>query len=234
MKIYIFAIMFLTFILMLGCKNKSEEFVNPLICDFNKEDGTITQHPKHACDIIAVPTGLDILAPDRRWKNYKDIPMPHGVNLQIFNYGEDIIIMKGAIENIFISGSTLCYYYAIDAEQLHIDEIHNNETYGTWAIASISTENKSEHHVFISPLAYRFMMMNKEERERDSNHLIYAKMIEPSENIFFNGVFVGDLETYSYVNERPDLVEYYHSVHFTGYSSLWQPIPDTDNALKNQ
>lgn len=224
MKVYMFA--FFLLLCVLGCNNQSDKkWVNPLVCDFNKEDGTITRHPKHSYDIMAVPVILDMLAPDKRGKSYKNVPLPHGVDLFFFNYGGDIRILGNAIEDIFISGSTYCYYYAIDVEHINIDVTHDNEIYGIWATASVFTEKFLENDVFISPLAYRFMMMEKDERERDGRHLICVRMIEPSENKYFNGVFVGDFTTYSYVNERPDLVEYYHSARLTGGNSkLWKPM----------
>ena len=222
---YLFALVVM-FLMMVGCQSKTEQWRNPNECDFISESNTIKVNYELSYDIIPRATyGL-------KTARESDV----GVELDIFNYGGKLRINRYAIENIYSSMlAPISHFYVVSLENISITNTLYDETYGKWGKGRVIIPefNRQFEDVFISPLAYNYMQKGQ---NTDDNCLVLVRLISPSNNCTFNGVFYGNNLTEWIINSN-----YHHIVtHNTSFNTdncgeSWTPLLSNEehNIYKN-
>lgn len=139
------------------------------------------------------------------------------INLEFFNYGEDIRLHPMCSDdNFYAFMATYTHYYIVSAGQIEITKITNNKNYGEWGIANVNISNSNKYftNVFISPLALEKIKYNNE-----TSNLLLAKFMCLETNSFFTGVFLCD-NTTSYIvsYEYNKIMTYSPWAQFTDYN----------------
>ena len=150
-KSSILLVLFSMVFLFCSCKKKNtlelspeaKAYVKDLESNYYKSRSAIVRHQVTEYDLV----------PDIR------IPISGNVilgQLVFFNYGGDIILFRGFEENCFINGiGTVIVAFPIDNRQLiSIAQVKENETYGSWAYATVYFGNNIVRDAFVTPLAY--------------------------------------------------------------------------------
>lgn len=151
-KHFLYIALFCDLLCLYSCKNKDPfqlspeamAYIKDCESNFYKDSFTIVRHQSTKYDLVAdvyipIPSIDDVLG-----------------QLNFFNYGGDIILFKGSMENIFINGigSISLAFHVENKELIEITNVHENETYGSWAYATVSCGNSVVRDVFVTPLAY--------------------------------------------------------------------------------
>lgn len=209
---YLFVIVSL---MMVGCQSKEKQQRNPNVCDFINESSCIKVNYEFRYDIIPrITYGFNTA-------RKSDI----GVEMEIFNYGRKLRINKYAIENIYSSMfAPISHFYIVSSENISITNTFNDETYGKWAKGHVvvSEFNRFFEDVFISPLAYNYM---QEEQDDDNDCLVLVRLISPSDNSTFNGIFYGDNLTEWIISSNYQyIVTHNASFNTNNCGMFWKPL----------
>lgn len=210
-----FFTLIITVLMIVACKSNKEEWRNPNECDFINERNCIKVNYELIYDIIPhVTYGSNI-------KKISDI----GIAMEIFNYGGMLHINKSAIENIYSSMfAPISHFYVISSEDISIAKTLNDETYGEWAMGYVVVHefNRFLEDVFISPLAYNYI---KKKQNNDNDCLVLVRLISPSNNNTFNGIFYGDKLTELIINSNyQHIVTHNSSFNTNDCGEFWKPL----------
>lgn len=118
--------------------------------------------------------------------------------LRMFNYGGDICLFRGLKEDYFINN--FGYYKIIcliNNDDIIIEEVTNDKSYGEWAFAKVRVGNKIIDDVFITPYAYDDYKVHK-------TTLVYIEF--RSGTLSLKVVFKPSLEASDIISERPEKV----------------------------
>lgn len=206
MKIKFISIILILSIFFITCNDK-KEYKNPNQCDFMKESGVIKLNTEMRFDIIpevALSTEIGI---------YKTL-----VNFKIFNYGSELKINDGAIDNIYSIGlAPLIHLYNVNIDEVKISEEFDSKEYGKWGKGTVSIPNfyKFYQNVFISPLAYKKITQSPS----NESHLILVRFISVELNKTLLGVFAGDYLTANIINDNYSQILTRQPISFTGSNS---------------
>lgn len=209
-----FFTLIITVLIIVACQSKKEEWRNPNACDFINERKCIKVNYEFIYDIIPhITYGSNIKKPDI------------GIEMEIFNYGGRLHINKSAIENIYSSMfAPINHFYVVSAKDISITKTFNDETYGEWAMGSVVVHkfNRLFEDVFISPLAYNYI---QKEQNDDNDCLVLVRLISPSNNNTFNGIFYGDKLTELIINSNyQHIVTHNSSFNTNNCGELWKPL----------
>lgn len=202
--------------MMVGCQSKEEQWRNPNACDFINESKCIKVNYEFRYDIIPrITHGLNTA-------KKSDI----GIEMEIFNYGGMLRINKNAIENIYSSAfAPRSHFYVVLSENISIINTFNDGTFGEWAKGRIVVPDFDLflEDVFISPLAYNYM---HEKQDEDNDCLVLVRLISPSENRTFNGIFYGDYLTKLFISSNYQYIVTHSAMSFNtnNCGEFWKPL----------
>lgn len=81
--------------------------------------------------------------------------------LSFFNYGDDIRLFNGCLDDIFVTGlGKINVAYALsDNDEISVESKSNNEKYGDWGIANVRIINGkySFVNVYMTPLSLKYL-----------------------------------------------------------------------------
>ena len=218
MKIKIILNIYIFSLLLISCADKNE-WKNPKQCEYIKEKGIVKLNEELRYDII----------PEVAISTDKEKKLKPVVNFKIFNYGNDLRINDGAIENIYSDGlAPLIHFYTLEPDNIFITNEYDDEKYGNWGEGKVSIPNFSKNYenVFISPLAYKKI---KENLSSDK-YLILVTFISDNLNKSLVGVFVGDYKSAYIIENNYSQVLTKQPVSYIGknLSSFWKTLSSED------
>ena len=208
LNIYILSIFFIS------CKDNIE-WKNPSQCDYIKEKGAIKLNEELYYDIIP-----EVALSTEIGEKIKPV-----VNFKIFNYGNDLRVNDGALENIYSDGlAPLIHLYTLEPSDIKITNEFENDLYGKWGEGKVSIPEfgKNYENVFISPLAYQKI---KGTISRNL-YLILVRFISVNLNKSLVGVFVGDHKSAYIIDNNYSQIITKQTINFTGknLSPFWKAI----------
>ena len=107
--------------------------------------------------------------------------------LSFFNYGDDIRLFNGCLDDIFVTGlGKINVAYALsDNDEISVESKSNNEKYGDWGIANVRIINGkySFVNVYMTPLS-----LKNYDDEKNKN-LIFVQFVQ--NNKYMNVIFKG-------------------------------------------
>lgn len=108
-----------------------------------------------------------------------------GCRFSFFNYGEDIRLFNGCVDDSFVTSiGALNYVHVLDGcDEINFDVTYKNRKYGEWAISTISLSGNYLQNVFVTPLALKAYKDNI----KDSFILIQFSAANKFLNVLFYG-----------------------------------------------
>jgi len=108
-----------------------------------------------------------------------------GCRFSFFNYGEDIRLFNGCVDDSFVTSiGVLNYVHVLDGcDEINFDVTYKNRKYGEWAISTISLSGNYLQNVFVTPLALKAYKDNI----KDSFILIQFSAANKFLNVLFYG-----------------------------------------------
>lgn len=124
-----------------------------------------------------------------------------------FNYGEDIRLFNGFIDDVFFShlGTITGGFVLNNQVYINITEKKHNKKYGEWGYANIANGNSYVNNVFVTPLAM------KAYNNKDYSSLVFIQLCKS--NKYMNVIFYGEPNICLIISMNPNLI-----VTNSGYS----------------
>lgn len=152
--------------------------------------------------------------------------MQMGCSFSFFNYGGDISLFKGYIDDGYVNtlGTIVGSAVIEDAESIQINNRYHNDKYGDWAIVSIETGLNGINDIFLTPLAL------KELEEGDKENLILVVFADNDGQkimkVIFHGTHVESLIIDKFVNNIVNNSSGFSmSGLITGPGQFWKDAP---------
>ncbi len=214
MKLNLILVLVTTIFVITSCQSKEEQWRNPNACDYIKEENRIKVNYVYSYDIIPRTVMGSIES------SFSGV----GVEMEIFNYGGMLQINTNAIENIYSPMfANISHFYVVSPKDISITNTFNDETYGKWAKGRVFVPdfNRLFENVFISPLAYNYMMHDKP--QDDSDCLVLVRLITPKYNRTLNGIFYGNYLIEWIINSDYQHIDT-HNGYFSPGGEFWESL----------
>lgn len=142
-----------------------------------------------------------------------NVSLQNKIDISFYNYGENLIINRNILPDIFHSDYSNCIILKIiEKDNITISSEYDSPNYGLWGNASIKYKNIHSQNVFISPLAMKHISNSN---THDKDILIFTRFINPNDNLYKDCVFLGDYTMSDIISN------YYHAINT--HSVIWAP-----------
>ena len=124
----------------------------------------------------------------------------YACQLEIYNYGDDIKLYDGYIDDIFSAylGTVNFAHSMKENDNITITRKNLNKKYGEWALADVTIQGTTVNDVFITPLAM------KAYKRGNLYELNFIQLVNGTN--YLNVILVGDPKTNLIISMRPDII----------------------------